>query len=667
MRTLRVLFILLAILAIACSARADDQLLSLDAGEPYRLVVVLRFSKTPLFSRFFIDRIRRQISDHLTSYFGPLVNVEVELYDALNGQAAGDAERKDDNDVGLAAVRAQLGDEDLENLVSVTLIENHVQPQVLILDFQRATAGYQIRFRRWDGRTQQLGPVRSTSISDRQLVGKDACLAICQGFSPVATVLFHEGRVELKFQGSKWQNELDQVLQLPCVMQVVRVEKRPDGSLVHSEIPNTVVVVDQGKNGIEYHAHTNLKNPWQTGSRVVRFEAIKISPVRGDFTLRIQDERTRDPLSNCIVYANDRGFSEITDADLLGAPDRNGYVVSKKPLNRLAFIKITQGHSDEFLLPLVITSESIEATVRIPRDRAAGMKAEFERRIHSLIRDLFFLRSFHTLGVDEINALKQDKRYEEALKRAEQLADDLHQLASPAQLLTLRLRKEAESLKIDVAKRFAGISASLDQIENDLRTVEAMKSSLSEVIKVNDQRARAKVAVDIGKAKEQSGDFDEAITNYEQSLQELPDQPKVLQRVERLKEAWKIKSPEQQKARKFVYEVWVDEDISRVEDVLPQAKAAIEALIKVNDYLTAQKFILTNSAKIEELVSIASQLEDSEQPEDRAELEKISRSIEQLGELSKQLQQIQSPDAQDGDATVPPSGTAAPAESESEQ
>ena len=658
MRTICLLLLCLVTSSSVRSRAADEVAPSLDADQPYRLLVVLRFSKTPQFSPYFVDRIRRQLVDHLTTYFGSLAAVDVELFDTLREHSAADDER-DDSRSGIGPALAQLGDRDIDGLSAADLIKQRVTAQVLLLDFSLAAEGYQIRWRRWDGRTQQLAPSQSTSIADRQLLGKAACLVVCKGFSPAATIHPAGNRVELAFQGDKWRSELIRSLQLPCIMQAIRVEKRRDGSLAHEPIPDSVVVVQQGKSGLEFRAYSNRANPWQTGSRLVRFEAIKLLTTRGRFTLRILDEQSRDPLSSCVVYANDRGFSEITDADLLGTPDRNGYVASKGPLDRLAFIKITQGRSSEALLPLVITSSSLERTILIPRDRAAGLKAEFERRMQALIRDVGFVRSFHNLGVDEINDLTQEKRYEEARDRAEHLSKTLQDMTSPMRQLNSQLRTEADSLRINAAKRFVGIGESLQKIDADIRTVGELSANLAKIIKVNDQRGRATVAIDLGKAKEQSCDFDEAIANYEQALQEVPDQPKLAHRLEQLKHIWKIKSPEHQQARKFVYEDWANLDPSRLDDFLPRAESAIETLVKVNDYLTARKFNLANEGLLDDMAAAASQLQDSEQPDDRAEVDRIRQGIEQIAELSNRLGQIQQPEsAADDSPTALPSSDA---------
>ncbi len=304
-------------------------------------------------------------------------------------------------------------------------------------------------------------------------------------------------------------------------------------------------------------------------------------------------------------------------------------------------------------MPLVIDSASVEKTLLIPRDRGAAEKAEFARRMHSLVRDLGFLQSFHALGVDEINNLTQEKRYEEAFARAKQLSRDLQAMFGPAQLLSKQLQQEAEKLKLDASKRFAGISESFGKMEANVATVETLEANLTKVIEANNQRARADVAIDLGKASEQSGDFEEAIANYQQALAELPDQKAVAQRLEQLKEAWRIKSPAHQKARKFVYETWTSLDISRLDGVMPEAKDAIETMVAVNDYLAAQKFLVTIDSFVEEYDGVAAQLIDSENPDDVADMTEIKHHMEQLAELSKLLEQIKQPEPVEAEASSP--------------
>jgi tetratricopeptide (TPR) repeat protein len=376
---------------------------------------------------------------------------------------------------------------------------------------------------------------------------------------------------------------------------------------------------------------------------------------RGRFVLRILDAKTRDPLLACNVYANQNGFSAISDADLLGAPDRNGYVVSNEQMDKLAFIKIVQGSNGGIQFPLVITSELFDYTVPLPRDQAAAMKSDFQSRWKSLGSDLTFLSSFNKIGVAEINKLAQDKRYEEALDRATHLAASLKQMIKDSRKLRDDLRRQAEALKLDPKKR----TEDLDRLDQRLSSMDAygedmdeMAKSLSIVIKENSQKARAAAAAKLGKAAEDAGNFDQAIANYEQSLQEIAN-PKLLKKLSQLKDAWKIKSPAHKNAREFVFDIWAIQNISDLDTVaktVAKAKAVIVTLTKVNDYLTADKFKNATAGFVDELADIVSQLQDAERPEDRSEIDRIKTTIEDLAELAKQADKIQHPESEQADS-----------------
>ena len=547
-----------------------------------------------------------------------------------------------DQNRGLVAAFKQLGDRSFDQFEAANFVNNGVDAQVILLQIDRALEGYQIRSRLWEGHTRQLGSPGSTSTPDRQLVGKTACMVICEAFSPVATVRAADNGVKVSFIGQKWKDQLVRCLRLPCLLQPVQIEKRRDGSLVRVPMTDTVLRIIKDDLKAEYFS--NRTNPWQISSRVIEFEAVRISAVRGRFVLRVIDQGTGEPFSACSVYANDRGFSSLGNADLVGLADRDGYVVSKEPMDRLAFVKISQGTGADFQFPLVIRSEHFEKTVSIPRNRAAGMKSDFKRHMRSLSDDLAFERSSREMGIGEINELKIDKRYEEALDHAERLAAALNDMAQTSRTQNAKLKKQAASLSLN-AKQFENIDKSLANMEGWVRELDGHAANLKAIIKENNQRARAKASIELGQTAEQTGDYEQAIANYEQAVEEHTDQPKLLEKLVKMREVWKIKSPEHKKARQFVYDTWANQDISRLDDLIPKAIEAIDTLIKVNDYLTAGKFKLVTLTFVDDLAGLASQLQDAEQVEERAEVDRAKQTIERLSELAKRLDGFRPPDA----------------------
>lgn len=656
MRTLqRILLVGLAALSPVRVEAVDGPRGTTGAQEPYRLLVLLRFGDASDFSRLFMERTRRQVQDHLANYFGPLVTLQVDFYGGrVESQHEALAQRSDQGR-RLVVVLRELGDRPFDALEAATFVNNEVGGQVVLLQVERALNGYQISTRSWEGRTCQLGSPGITSTPDRQLVGKVACMAVCEAFSPVATVRETGNGVKLSFVGEQWKDQLIRCLRLPCVLQPVQVERRRDGSLVRIPISDTVLRIL--KDDLKAECFSNRTNPWQAGSRVIEFTAVRIPAVRGTFSLRVLDQSTGEPLSACTVYANNRGFSSLGNADLVGLADRDGYVVSKDPIDRLAFVKISQGTGADFQFPLVIRSASFDTTVRIPRDRAAGVKSEFRRQIRSLNADLSFERSVRDLGFGEINELKRDKRYEDALAHSVQLAGTLKDMSQKSRAQTAKLKSQADSLKLN-DKQFENIDKSLADMESWVQELEGHAANLKAIIKENSQRSRAKASIELGRTAEETGDYEQAIANYEQAVEELTDQPKLREKLAIIKNVWKIKSPEHQKARQFVYEIWSIQDISRLDDLIPQAIEASDTLINVNDYLTGRKFKLVILRFVDDLAGLASQLQDAE---DRAEVERARETIERLSDLAKRLDGLRPPEvdaepAQETDPTNSESG-----------
>jgi tetratricopeptide (TPR) repeat protein len=162
--------------------------------------------------------------------------------------------------------------------------------------------------------------------------------------------------------------------------------------------------------------------------------------------------------------------------------------------------------------------------------------------------------------------------------------------------------------------------------------------------------------MELGRSVEQTGDYEQAIANYEQALEESPDQPKLRKRLAEMKDVWKIKSAEHSKARQFVYDTWANQDISHLDDLIPRAREAIDTLITVNDYLTAGKFKLLTLRFVDDLAELASQLQDADEAAERDEVDRAKRTIEGLSELAKRLDKTRPPEANEPD---PKDGTEA--------
>ena len=584
---------------VAAAAPAVGAELESNVDQPYRLTVCLHFADDPVFTRFFQGSLRGQVQDQLVNYFGRLVELRVVTEHPL-----------------LAGIETA-------GLDGLTISPDQFDPEILpdkvflaTFDFQAGL--YRIGWRQWDGEVQRMGPLGQQSTPDRQWLAKAICLAVAEGFAPVARVepIEGTGRVRLQFRGANRNSSLAAYLPEGCVLQPFWVIRQRSGALARVPIPYTVLRIDDGETPDQAAVVSSLADPWRRTARVAGFQAIKISTRSGRFRLKLVDARSGSPVQNCQVYANSTGFGELADGDRLEQPDRDGYVLAPRPFEHLAFIKIAQsgGSVSQILLP--ITDDWCEQVCRLQVDRRGGEKSRWQQQVTVLVQDVQVLQNMLDQFVRHLNDLNAEKQYEQAVKQVREAIASLEPLLKAARDDVADLRGRAGRLDLTADKRLQWTGTQVEELGGRIAGLREMDRKLEQTIQDTVARNLASVQARLAEDLIKQGDIEEAIGAYREAVRMAP-QPALQTRLEALEQTWAIKDEEHRKARTFVFHVWPPTRIRKLEDSLPEAERAFKKLQEVDDYLTARALLKGTGDHLRDLADLVDMLSQRESEEDR--------------------------------------------------
>jgi hypothetical protein len=623
LRSGRIIF--LACVLIAASTRASPAAeLPSHRDRPYQLVVALRFADDPLFTRLYRNALARQVQDQLGNYFGPLAQVSV----------------TDEH-----PVLQRLGSGRLEALAleAKDFAELKLQEKIFLTGISHRDGAYHCQWRQIDGDTQQVGPLHAKSTPDRQWLPKAICTAVRDDFAPVAVINpvrpvagVDTRQVDLEFRGGVHAQRLATWLKEGAVFQPFWVLQQRDGTLVRMPIPDTVLRITAGDAPGKATVISKWKNPWRQTPRLVGFQAIKLNTQSGRLRLRLVDADTGRPALRCEVYASTSGFGTTGDEHRLPFPDRDGWVTAARPLAHLAYVRISQGGAPiEF--PLPITSEVCELVCKVPLDKQSAAKSQWQRELRFLVQDVLALQAAINEQIRQSNQMHDDKRYEEALKVVQSSVQSVAGHKQTALETKAELERRATELKIPKDAQLAWLDEQLGDIGQREESLRKNAGDLDTLIRTNKAQARADVQVNLGNEALRQGNIEDTIARYEFALIEQPDQPKLAQTLAELKEKWRIKSPEHESARKFVYDEWPQAEVTGLGTLLPEARRAFETMQGVGDDLGAGRLIVENDKHLGVLNDLLDQLAAGGTDEDKQEAEKYKGILQQLAEFQQQV------------------------------
>lgn len=614
----------LLILASVVTAAAGPDELPARPDEPYELTVCLSFAKTPFLTPLFADSTTSQVKDQLTNFFGPLATVNVTAKEHWL------LDRNTVNGVRDPALNSEM----------LTRQNETAKVFFVHVDFQDRV--YHVAWRQLDGQVQYVGPVRSRHTPDRQWVAKAICMAVRNDFAPVAVVRPWVGAKQgagLEFQGQKWVKQLSQVLGADCVMQPYWVVRQRGGKVVHTPVPNTLLTVHSDGQIRQIEVVSNRSQPWQRTARIAGFRAIKLNTQEGRLRLHLVDAHTGAPAVNCAIRVNHESFDRNdTDRDF-GEIDREGFALSRDTLEHIAFVKIALGGGAMMKLPIPITEDVSTIVCKVPVDKAAGAKDEWLRRLRMLVEDVQTMHATLDVRFREINRLRSEKRYEPALANARMALDAVQPFRQTAEQDLADLKQQVDTLAIrsDEALNWAIEQAA--RIRERETTLSQVIEGLDGAISRRNERNQYIACLESARDAERVCDFESAIALYEEALGIQADHPETRQHVDRLKASWRIKSPEHEACREFVYREWSPADLTELAIKFPEAETAFGVLRAHGDQLTVRKMMKATLDHIIELGTLIDRVGGYATEGDRAEIEKYAALTEQLRAFHERLAQ----------------------------
>jgi tetratricopeptide (TPR) repeat protein len=653
MRPIRWALLILPLAALAQAARGQtaDQ----EAGQgvpPYKIVVCLRFGDDPLLTRAFLEAVRDQVRGQLETFFRPLASVEVPP-------------------IGHWLLDKQWVQGVRDPSLAKLLAEHDGTEQLFFVSVDRRQGRYEVAWRRLDVEFQHVGPVRVETTPDRQWIAKAICLAVRDGFSPVALVTTPDTvadpkspEMNLTFRGSELDGRLARWLGPDCVLQPFAVTKQRDGRLVRRPVAHTLLRIKPGSENHRAWVASNASEPFRQTASIVRFEAVKL-PTReaGRIRLRLVDTATGLAATRFTVSANDQGFDTIEEDDVQGTPDSEGFILLRTAFRHMAYLKLALGEGNSIRIPMAITDEVCELSLTVRTDPGAADKNDFQRDLRFLVQDVRTLDSALDEAFREINRLNQGKRYEEALAEVERTHGLVEKQLITAQEDVVELRRKEQKLGLDgktplltwaagkVADQPDPQAQDGDILERRDR-LRQLSTSLSATIDKLEAQDRANVLVNLGGEAELSGDIDEALDRYKLALEEQPDQPQLRQKIERLEAEWTIKGPAHEAARKLIYETWSAAQVTEIESLLKELKQALATLRQAGDRLSALKLLKVTGDRLSDLSELVGTLSGRTSPEDLAELEKYVKLTEDLAAFQEEVGQFAK---RQGDTSAPSS------------
>jgi len=609
---------------IASAAAAAPDELPARADEPYELVVCLDFAETPFLTPLFTDSTARQVEDQLTNFFGPLATVKVVTEDHW---------LLDRNLV--SGVRDPA-------LNSEMLIRQKENAKVFFVHVDFRDRLYHVTWRQLDGQMQFVGPLRCRRTPDRQWVAKAVCTAVRDDFSPVAVVRPWVGAQQsasLEFQGQRWVKQLSQVLGEDCVMQPHWVVRQRGGGVVHTPVPNTLLTVHSDGQTRQIEVVSNRSQPWQRTARIAGFRAIKLNTREGRLRLHLVDAHTGAPAINCAIRVNHESFDRNdTDRDF-GEIDREGYALSRDTLKHIAFVKIALGGGAMMKLPIPITQDVSTVVCKVPVDKAAGEKDKWLRRVRMLVEDVQTMHAMLDVRFREINRLRSEKRYEPALANARMALDAVRPFRETAEENLADLKQQVDQLAIRSGEALDWATEQAARIRERETTLSQVIEGLDGAISRRNERNQYIACLQSARDAERVCDFESAIALYEEALGIQADHPETRQHVDRLKYSWRIKSPEHEAAREFVYREWSPADLTELAAKFPEAETAFGVLRSFGDQLTVRKLMKATLDHIIELGTLIDRVGGYATDSDRAEIEKYAALTEQLRAFHERLAQ----------------------------
>jgi hypothetical protein len=577
-------FALVACLVALCPAFSVG---ASDQKEPYRIRIVFCFTKHPLLTKVFKERVARELKDGVQAALGELAKVEV---------ASDDPKRehpkvKDIRKLGLGR--------GLDGFSERSAYQTHF----VQIDFTGTV--YDIQTRQHDGLIDRLAPVvRSARTHDPAYVARTTALLMEREIGLLGTVESEpdeRGLVQVALKGGKLGVDLGRWVKKGEVFAVMR------GT---GDAPMKWVVLQVAEPATDGVCSCrvyppNLRGLSTTGLRCVLLGTRK-GPVRVRFVHQTKDGGTRPGLPPSVgiitVQIRHNGFkgeeTTLVQFTSNGARDLDSSVQGDRGMfNKLAFVTILlPGASDRFVnMPVPLVDDSLVA-LPVPETNAQDHPLLF--RLQSLRRDVTESNQVQSTLFKRINELtaKPEKRVEalaEVRKTLERSQQDHLKLSSEREEIqkeVYKLPKADRPSDESLDATFRSIKKRMDEIKEGEKELLRHLTVLEKIEKEESDPKRKEWLFQLERANGLVKDLElgEAIAIYEKAPAEFQTE-ELTKRLEDLKKKWKTRGPQHEEARRFIYKEWPELTTSSMTGKVAEAQKALDVCIKVDDVVGVAK------------------------------------------------------------------------------
>jgi len=541
--------------------------------DPYQLQIVVQAEPHPLLTNNYIEQFTLDLSDSLQRDLGRTAKVSTIIYRDTGGKNTDPARQM------MEAV-IERGWGELDNLPKqINPTKVHLV-RIIYLD-----GVYEVQSRQVDGDTSFVSPLRNSKTTDRQWVTRLAALQVSQDFGQVGEIIEVNNqtlRIKLRSAGLGVPETIR--MTQGEVMAITRIS-RTASSYISTRLKETLAYitnVDAVKGEVTARLYTRLENALTKDRNTVAFRTIKLGTRIVPLQIRVLDQ-DNNPISGYSVSHFPSGY-EYGGADQLGTTDAQGRISSKDPIYHVAFVRVQIAGVGKLDSPVALIEDQ-PVVIKIANNRDAAIlddtKFEYDRWIkkYTEVKDAFEV-DWATL----VTAFEKKGDKQTALKNMA--------------LIVVKLKEGVEDLKKE-KERIAKAAGTNKDAMKSVEYAEAAIKNLVASIKDIEERVELEVNptedrkyLKLAKEAEAEFDYDEAIKNYNLSLQKKPDQPKVKEKYQSLIDLWRTryKDKDHVEARTFALKVWANkakpltwEEVSRE---IHNAERYLDDLEKRGDYLT---------------------------------------------------------------------------------
>lgn len=614
------LLIMLGLVAWAPLSAAPET--DLDWLEkPYDLKVVLHAEDHPLLTPQFVDRLKREVRDTLQRDLGPTGRVQVVLFGS------------GDDSPGVALMR-EVAAQGWRALDKPSYPITHEKVHLVRLSY--GDGDYECQGRQVDGDTGLVSVLRRARTSDRLWVARMIALMIAQDFGLTGQVVGNVIGQTVKFRlraGTLGNGESIQV-RADEVFAIAQINRTPTGQVSGFRLPDSIVFatgISTTGGECTGRLFTKFDTKLKPERTTVAYRLIKLGTRRAPLNLRVLDTADGKPIAGCEVQVFRGGFPTddgVTRLPVrLGATDNLGRIRSNESFDHVCFAWLVLGRR-VYKLPLPLFDDQPQ-DVFLQGTEESEKLAEFDYFFRKWERQFGELRSNYEADFN--------KSFAEPLGRGER-----DQAVAAAERLAKNLTDEVAELRNELAKlnelaKGAGPAAlaRIKQGENGLKAFDVAGQKLKDFVADIRNPSPARQKANEAALAQQNLEIDKALKLYEESLRLEPN-PRLRERVNRLRTAWTIKNPEHQQARDFVLNQWKTSEWAGLDKMLDDAEKAFTTIQKSGDFPTAQLFLRANLDHLKTLSGVVQSLQKTSE-EDQEKAVAIDRIAETIRALNQSL------------------------------